>query len=97
MRKDYGTKYICFNCSAKFYDLGRPQAICPICETDQEKRPKKKDKRAARNYETPKTPPEASEPAPMNSGEGPLADTAAPGVDDGAKVGATPATEETGG
>lgn len=30
-----GTKYECIQCAAKFYDLGRRQAICPSCGTDQ--------------------------------------------------------------
>lgn len=51
MRKDYGAKYVCFNCAAKFYDLGKPEAICPICEVDQAKRPKKKEKKSFRSYE----------------------------------------------
>lgn len=32
---DLGTKFQCFNCSSKFYDLGKPAAICPSCGADQ--------------------------------------------------------------
>ncbi|HSS44538.1 MAG TPA: FYDLN acid domain-containing protein, partial [Thermoanaerobaculia bacterium] len=28
---DLGKKYECFNCSTKFYSLGKPEAICPNC------------------------------------------------------------------
>jgi uncharacterized protein (TIGR02300 family) len=33
--KDLGTKYTCFKCGAKFYDLKRPEPICPKCGADQ--------------------------------------------------------------
>lgn len=30
-----GNKYDCFNCGAKFYDLGRGTSVCPKCGADQ--------------------------------------------------------------
>ena len=36
----YGLKYTCFSCGCKFYDLNRPEAICPKCKIDQKERPK---------------------------------------------------------
>jgi uncharacterized protein (TIGR02300 family) len=33
--KDFGTKYVCFKCSTKFYDLKKPDPICPRCGADQ--------------------------------------------------------------
>jgi uncharacterized protein (TIGR02300 family) len=30
-----GTKYDCYNCSTKFYDLGKAEPICPKCGADQ--------------------------------------------------------------
>jgi uncharacterized protein (TIGR02300 family) len=33
--KDLGTKHICFKCSTKFYDLKKPDPICPKCGADQ--------------------------------------------------------------
>ena len=33
--KDLGAKYVCFKCSTKFYDMKRPDPICPKCGTDQ--------------------------------------------------------------
>ena len=36
-----GTKYHCFSCQAKFYDLNRPEPICPKCGADQRDKPKK--------------------------------------------------------
>ena len=32
---DLGHKHACFSCDAKFYDLGRPEAICPKCGANQ--------------------------------------------------------------
>jgi uncharacterized protein (TIGR02300 family) len=30
-----GTKHECFSCGAKFYDLGKSEAICPKCGANQ--------------------------------------------------------------
>lgn len=68
MRKDYGAKYVCFNCAAKFYDLGKPEAICPICESDQAKRPKKKEKKGFRSYEEEKPQIDAEEKIDLGEG-----------------------------
>ena len=32
---DLGKKYECFNCHTKFYNLGKPEAICPKCGASQ--------------------------------------------------------------
>jgi hypothetical protein len=34
-----GHKWACFNCGAKFYDLGKDVPVCPKCEADQRDRP----------------------------------------------------------
>ncbi len=34
-----GTKFTCFRCQLKFYDLGRPTPICPKCGANQQERP----------------------------------------------------------
>lgn len=31
----FGNKYTCFSCGAKFYDLHKPEALCPKCGADQ--------------------------------------------------------------
>lgn len=38
---DLGNRYDCYNCGAKFYDLGRPEPLCPKCGANQKdaKRP----------------------------------------------------------
>ena len=30
-----GSKYDCYNCGTKFYDLGKPEPICPKCGANQ--------------------------------------------------------------
>ena len=30
-----GMKHECFSCGARFYDLGKPEAICPKCGANQ--------------------------------------------------------------
>jgi hypothetical protein len=32
---DLGKKFDCFNCHTKFYNLGKPDAICPKCGANQ--------------------------------------------------------------
>lgn len=34
-----GKRYQCFQCSLKFYDLNRPEPLCPKCGTDQRENP----------------------------------------------------------
>jgi len=32
---DLGTRYKCYKCGTKFYDMGKPQPFCPSCGEDQ--------------------------------------------------------------
>ncbi|HEX9286836.1 MAG TPA: FYDLN acid domain-containing protein [Thermoanaerobaculia bacterium] len=32
---DLGKKFECYNCGTKFYNLGRPESICPKCGANQ--------------------------------------------------------------
>lgn len=34
-----GTKWTCFKCSAKFYDMKKPAPVCPKCGIDQREAP----------------------------------------------------------
>lgn len=34
-----GKRYACFQCGLKFYDLNRPEPICPKCGADQRENP----------------------------------------------------------
>ena len=35
---DLGKKYECFHCHTKFYNLGKPEAICPEVRSQPEER-----------------------------------------------------------
>jgi uncharacterized protein (TIGR02300 family) len=37
--KDLGTKHSCFKCGTKFYDLKKPEPLCPKCGADQRASP----------------------------------------------------------
>jgi uncharacterized protein (TIGR02300 family) len=37
--KDLGTKYVCFKCATKFYDMKKPDPLCPKCGADQRESP----------------------------------------------------------
>jgi len=39
-RSRLGAKWECFSCGAKFYDLNRPEPLCPKCGANQLDRPK---------------------------------------------------------
>ena len=39
MARDLGTKYVCFKCGTKFYDLKKPAPTCPKCGADQRDAP----------------------------------------------------------
>jgi hypothetical protein len=34
-----GTKWVCYACETRFYDLKKPEPICPKCEADQRESP----------------------------------------------------------
>jgi uncharacterized protein (TIGR02300 family) len=44
-----GTKFICFMCQCKFYDLNRPDAICPRCNANQKDQPKQPKSTSSRS------------------------------------------------
>lgn len=39
--KDLGTKFTCFKCGTKFYDLRKPVPVCPKCGANQTEAPSK--------------------------------------------------------
>ncbi|MDC0709718.1 FYDLN acid domain-containing protein [Stigmatella sp. ncwal1] len=66
--KDLGTKYVCFKCTTKFYDMKKPDPLCPKCGADQRESPALKpapEGRRGRLASTPKViePIEPEEPA----------------------------------
>jgi hypothetical protein len=54
-----GTKWSCYNCGSRFYDLNKPEPLCPKCGADQRQRPKVSATPA------PAPPPPKKQPRPM--------------------------------
>ena len=54
-----GNRFTCFSCQTSFYDLNKPEPLCPKCGTDQrdtpkvEEKPKRKRKKATRKKKKP--------------------------------------------
>lgn len=64
--KDLGNKFVCFKCQTKFYDLKKPDPLCPKCGADQRESPALKPApEGRRGRSAPKVvePVEAAEPA----------------------------------
>lgn len=52
--KDLGSKHVCFKCGAKFYDLKKPDPVCPKCGADQREASAKPEGRRSRLSAVPK-------------------------------------------
>lgn len=69
--KELGNKFLCFKCNTKFYDLKKPDPICPKCGADQRESPANKpsEGRRGRLAAVPKViaPVEPEEPAVAES------------------------------
>jgi uncharacterized protein (TIGR02300 family) len=64
--KDLGNKHVCFKCATKFYDLRKPEAVCPKCGADQKDSPANRpapEPRRGRLAAVPR-PPEPAPPEP---------------------------------
>jgi uncharacterized protein (TIGR02300 family) len=66
--KDLGSKHLCFKCNTKFYDLKKPDPICPKCGADQREASAKPEGRRSRLSAIPKII-EPVEPAEKAEGE----------------------------
>jgi uncharacterized protein (TIGR02300 family) len=55
-----GTKRVCQNCGARFYDLGRTPIVCPVCQTVYQLAPQ--TRRAERQAVAPDVRPKKAEP-----------------------------------
>ncbi|MCP4006299.1 MAG: TIGR02300 family protein [bacterium] len=38
-KAELGKKWVCYSCSVKFYDLNKPEPLCPKCQADQRESP----------------------------------------------------------
>jgi predicted nucleic acid-binding Zn-ribbon protein len=71
-----GAKHACYACGQRFYDLNKPEPICPKCGTDQRTKPKESAGTAPPPQ--PKRPPPRPMPALLDDEEG----EAAPAFED---------------
>lgn len=39
-KEKLGTRWTCYSCGGAFYDLKKPEPICPRCSADQREQPK---------------------------------------------------------
>ena len=60
---EFGKKHTCFKCGHKFYDLNKPDPICPQCQANQLEMPKK---------ENPPSPPPLSKPSRISTPPDPM-------------------------
>jgi uncharacterized protein (TIGR02300 family) len=63
MARDLGTKYVCFKCGTKFYDLKKPVPACPKCGADQREAPSAKPAGRGSRAAPPRPVEPAEEPA----------------------------------
>jgi uncharacterized protein (TIGR02300 family) len=68
MARDLGTKYVCYKCGTKFYDLKKPVPACPKCGADQREAPVAKPTAARAAKAVPAREPEEAE-APATDDE----------------------------
>lgn len=66
MARDLGSKYICYKCGTKFYDLKKPVPSCPKCGADQREAPVVKPQTARQQRAAAKA--EAAEEAEVPEG-----------------------------
>lgn len=67
--KDLGTKHTCFKCGTKFYDLKKPDPICPKCGADQRESPANKPAEPRRSRLSAAKQPIAPLPEPEEAAE----------------------------
>jgi hypothetical protein len=63
-----GERWTCFSCAAKFYDLHKPDPLCPKCGTNQRESPVFKQK-STKKKSAPKKPPRKLAPEPVEDEE----------------------------
>ncbi|MDP6389661.1 MAG: TIGR02300 family protein [Alphaproteobacteria bacterium] len=84
-KTEWGTKHLCANCGAKFYDLKKKPPVCPKCETKVEPEQPKSRRRAAAAES--KAAPAESKAAPAESKAAPAESKAAPAESKAAAAG----------
>jgi len=60
-----GERWVCFSCGARFYDLNKPEPLCPKCGSNQHESPQFKKPKRAKKAATPKKVATPRPPAPI--------------------------------
>jgi len=85
---DLGNKHVCFKCSTKFYDMKKPDPVCPKCGANQRDSPApkaestKKSRLAAAKVIEPTPEPEEAEASEDEEGEAFEDEDAEPAAED---------------
>jgi len=66
-KTNLGNRYVCYECSTKFYDLNKPEPLCPECGADQRNAPVRDLKALLGSGKTPK--PTAEEAPELITGD----------------------------
>ena len=80
--KDLGTKHLCFKCGTRFYDLKKPEPICPKCGADQRQSPVVKAPSEKRSRPAARPPPPEPETETEVVADGEVEDDAEADEDD---------------
>jgi uncharacterized protein (TIGR02300 family) len=62
--RDLGAKFVCFKCGTKFYDMKKPDPLCPKCGADQRESPVNKPGAEGRRARAVAPVPKVIEPEP---------------------------------
>jgi uncharacterized protein (TIGR02300 family) len=81
VKPEWGTRYICYKCAARFYDLKKPTPVCPKCGADQTKAPAKLSSSAPARPRTRSLVPDEVEPDDR-LGDGELGELGEIGLDE---------------
>ncbi len=69
-----GTKWVCYDCETRFYDLKKPEPICPKCQADQRESPTFEKKTTRSRKKAPRKRAKAKKKAATKPRRAPLAE-----------------------
>ncbi|HVE84035.1 MAG TPA: FYDLN acid domain-containing protein [Myxococcales bacterium] len=91
--KDLGNKFVCFKCSTKFYDMKKPDPVCPKCGADQRESPALKPQPEGKRSRLAAVP-KVVEPVDLGDEPEPVAEEEAEAFEDEDAEAETPADDD---
>ena len=91
--KDLGNKFVCFKCGTKFYDMKKPDPVCPKCGADQRESPALKPQPEGKRSRLAAVP-KPVEPVDLGDEPEPIAEEEAEGFEDEDAEAETPAEDD---